>query len=263
MRHNGVAPVHHARIIAALIEHAKVHAQHTGIIHVALHGALVRADDHEVLAVQPQIGHAANHGLDHLIGGHHIVQAHQGHGVLHARVVRVKRHNVLHAKGLQLLQGHGAIQAFAVIAAVLAAAVQKGHHHADAVRLAAGRLNQALQILKMVVRAHAVFVAENFVLAAVVAHIHNEEQVIAANGRFNQALAVARRKTRAFAVDDKCLILNVRFPCPAQQVLVDLLCQFLRAGAGDDAKVCHTFRRFEKLFRTFFLCHNGWNTLLT
>ena len=104
MGNDGVAAVHNAAVIAALVEHAQVHAQHTGVVHVAVDGALVGADDHEAVRGGLEVGDVLEHGLHHLVGGHHVVHAHQGHRVGHPGVVGVEGDDVGHAHALQLLQ---------------------------------------------------------------------------------------------------------------------------------------------------------------
>ena len=49
--------------------------------------------------------------LEHLIGGHDVVEAHGGHGVHDAGVMGVKRDDVLDTDVAQLLQRKGAVQA--------------------------------------------------------------------------------------------------------------------------------------------------------
>ena len=50
-----VAAVYDAGIIAALVEHAHLHAEHGSIVHVAVQRALVRADDHEIFLIGGKI----------------------------------------------------------------------------------------------------------------------------------------------------------------------------------------------------------------
>lgn len=144
VRDDRVAAVHDAGIIAALVEHAELHAKHGGIIHVAVQRALIRADDHEIILVGREVREILEELFQHLICRHQVVKAHDRHGVLHARVVRVKGEQIRNAHLLQLLQHVCAVERLAVAAAVLAAAVQQRHDDVHAVRFAARRLNQAL-----------------------------------------------------------------------------------------------------------------------
>ena len=86
-----------------LVEHAQVAAQHAGIVHVAVHGALARRNDHEVILVERNVRHMMQQALEHLIGGHDVVAAHGGHGVHNAGVMGVKRDDVLDTDVAQLL----------------------------------------------------------------------------------------------------------------------------------------------------------------
>src|SRR5699024_1132064 len=103
--HNGVAAVHHTGVVPALVVHAQLHHQHSGVVHVPVQGALVGGDDHKVVPVGGDIREGPEHGLQHLVRGHQVVKTHQGHGVLHTGVVGVKGDHVVHAHGLQFLQG--------------------------------------------------------------------------------------------------------------------------------------------------------------
>ena len=143
MGNNGVAAIPNAAVITALVEHTQVAAQHAGIVHVAVHGAFIRGNDQEVLLAEVDIRYMVQQALEHLIGGHNVIEAHQGHSVHYAGVMSIKSNNVLNAHGAQLLQSVSAVQAFAADAAMLAAAIQTGHDHADTVRTAGNSLDQA------------------------------------------------------------------------------------------------------------------------
>ena len=151
MGHDGVAAVDHAAVVAAFIEHAQVAAQHAGIIHVAVHGAFVGGNDHEVILVEADVRHMMQQALEHLVSRHDVVEAHRRHGVHDAGVMGVEGDDVLDADGPQLLQGERAVQALAADAPMLAAAVQAGHDDADAVGAAGDRLDQTHQVLEVVV----------------------------------------------------------------------------------------------------------------
>ena len=110
---DGVAAIDHAGVIAALVEHTQVAAQHAGEVHVAAHSTLVGADHDELVLVEADLGVLLEQVLQDLIGGHRIVEAHQRHSVHQAGVMCIEGDDVLDAHGLQLLQGHGAVQALA------------------------------------------------------------------------------------------------------------------------------------------------------
>ena len=119
MGDDGVAAVDDAGVVPPLVEHAQVAAQHAGIVHVAVHGALVGGDDHEMFLVETHVRHMVQQALEHLVGGHDVVEAHGGHSVLDAGVVGVKGDDVLDPHRPQLLQRKGTVQTFAADPAML------------------------------------------------------------------------------------------------------------------------------------------------
>ena len=176
--------------------------------------------------------------LEHLIGGHDVVEAHGGHGVHDAGVMGVKRDDVLDTDVAQLLQRKGAVQALTADAAMLAAAVQAGHDDADAVGTAGDGLDQTHQVLEVVVRGEVVLVTEQLVGNAVVARIDKDIQVVAAGGRLDKTLGVAGLETRAVGRDDEGVDIHVAdLTRPADKVTINEFAKFLRAGAGDQAEI--------------------------
>ena len=141
MRDNRVPAVDYHRIIPPFVEHAEVHSQHRRVEHIPAHRALVRADDHQMVAVGLYVRLVVEQRFENLIIRYHVVKPHKGHCVLNPRIMRVKRNEVGHAHVPKLLQRDRAIQRFPVAAAVLPAAVQHRHDYVDAVRLAAGSLD--------------------------------------------------------------------------------------------------------------------------
>ena len=131
--------------------------------------------------------------LEHLVGGHDVVEAHGGDGVHDAGVMGIKGDDVLNADIAQLLQRKSAVQALAADAAMLAAAVQAGHNDADAVGAACNGLDQTHQVLEMVVGREMVLIAEQLVGNAVVARIDEDIQVVATGRSLDQA--PLRRRT--------------------------------------------------------------------
>ena len=153
----------------------------------------------------------------------------------------------------ELLQRTGAVQALTVAAAVLTAAVQDGHDHAQTVRFAAGRLNDALEVLEVVVGRHVILAAVHVIRQAVISHIHNKVQVIAADGGFDQAFSVAGRKAGAFVLNEEGVLIEARLLGPADKVFVDLRGQFLRTRQGDETQIRYTLFKTKKFLRTFCL----------
>ena len=238
VRDNGVAAVDNAAVIAALVEHAQVAAQHAGIIHIAVHGALIGGNDHEMILIEVDVGHMVQQAFQHLIGGHNVVETHGGHGVHDAGVMGVKGDDVLDADRAQLLQGEGAVQTLAADAAMLAAAVQAGHDHADAMGTAGDSLNNAHQVLEVVVRGEVVLIPEELVGDAVVARIDEDVQVVAAGGRLDKAFRIAGLETRAVAGDDEGIdLLIADLTRPAHKVTVYEFAKLLCTGAGNQTEI--------------------------
>ena len=75
MSNNGIASVYHSGVVAALVEHTHIDAQVVCQVYGAVHGALVRADNHQMLFVNFQVFIMAEKSLDKLIGGHKVVKA--------------------------------------------------------------------------------------------------------------------------------------------------------------------------------------------
>ena len=176
--------------------------------------------------------------LEHLVGGHDVVEAHGGHGVHDAGVMGVKGDDVLDTDVAQLLQRKSAVQAFAADAAMLAAAVQAGHDNADAVGAACNSLDQAHQVLEVVIRGEVVLIAEQLVGNAVIARIDEDIQVVAAGRGLDQALGVAGLETRAVRRDDEGVNIGVAdFTRPADKVTINEFAKFLCTGAGDQAEI--------------------------
>ena len=178
-----------------------------------------------------------------------VVEAHQGDSVHQAGVVGIKGDDVLHAHGLQLLQGNGAVQGLADDAAVLTAAVQGGHDDAHAVAAAGDGLDQTLQVGEVIVGGHVVVVIEELVGHGVVAGITDEENIVTADGLLHETLGVAALETGAGALDDEGILLDADFLGPCDQVVVDELGQLLSAGAGDQSRMGDLSLRAEKFGR--------------
>ena len=251
MGNDGVAAIHHAGVVAALIEHAQIAAQHTGEVHVAVHGALIRADHGKLALIKGEVRVLLQQALQHLIGGHCVIKAHQRHSVLHAGVMSIKSDDVAHTHGLQLLQGHSAVQTFAHHTAMLTAAVQAGHNNRHTVCLAGHCLDQALQVGEVIVRRHVVLVVEQLVGHTVVAGIDHDEDIVAAHRLLHQTLGIATLEAGAVARNNEGLFVNSGSLGPADQMLVDQAGQFLCTGAGDQPHICHAGLLKERLRGNF------------
>ena len=150
----------------------------------------------------------------------------------------IKGDDVLDADRAQLLQGEGAVQTLAADAAMLAAAVQAGHDHADAVGTAGDSLNNAHQVLEVVVRGEVVLIPEELVGDAVVARIDEDVQVVTAGGRLDKTFRIAGLETRAVAGDDEGIDLIIAdLTRPAHKVTVYEFAKLLCTGAGNQTEI--------------------------
>ena len=144
MGHNRVAAVDDLRVVAALVEHADVHAENVRNIDCAVHCALVRADNHQVILVRLHIRNVQEAGLDELVGRHEVVKAGERGRILDARVMCVEGDEVLDAHVREFGQHVGAVQRLPLGSSVLTALVEEGHNHIHAVRRRAARRDDAL-----------------------------------------------------------------------------------------------------------------------
>ena len=192
---DGIASVDYPCVVAPLIEHAHVQAQHIGTVDGPGHAALVGAYDHHVVSVYLQVPHMAQQPLDELIGRLHGLEAVEGDGVLDPGVMGVEGDDVVHAHLHQLLQRQRAVQGLPVGALVLAALVQKGHDHRDAPGLAAHGGDDPLQILIVVIGGHVVLLAAQAIGQGIVADIHQQVEVEAADGFQDHPLGLPGAKT--------------------------------------------------------------------
>jgi len=113
-----------------------------------------------------------------------------------------------------------------------------------AVRLAAGRRYQALKVLKMIVRGHYIVEPGHLVGQGVVANVDEEVEVVAADGLLENALRLARAEARGVAGDEEgvaCVAVLARHRAgldpvlpPLDEILVDAVSDFGRAGRGND-----------------------------
>ena len=109
----------------------------------------------------------------------------------------------------------------------------------------------------MVIRAHAVFRAEQPVLAAVVAHIHDEIQIVAPDRALDNALAVAGGEPGALAGDDKGFLVHPHPLGPAHQMPVDLFAQLLGAGGHDQPQVGHAVLAVKEVLFRYCVNHES------
>ena len=166
--------------------------------------------------------------FEHLIGGHHVVQAHQGDGVLHPGIVGVKGNEIGNAHMPHFLEHDRTVQGLPVVSPVLPAAIQQRHDHVDSVRLSLSCLNQALQVLIMVIRRHMVFIAKQLIRAVIIAHIRQNKQVRTPNSGLDEPLSVSGGKPGTFCFNQEGLFISAALSAPLNQILVNFLPKLFR-----------------------------------
>ena len=191
MRYDRIAPVDDRRVVAPLIEHAHIDAENVGYIDRASHASLVRADGHEMILVDLDVLLVAKNVLDELICRTHRLKAGQRDRVLNTRVVRVECDNIIHAECFELLKDICAVERLASASNLLSAFVEIRHDDIDPVSFSAGGSDDALEILKMIVRRHDIIKTAHLVCERVIAYVDEDVEIIAADSFLNCSFAFA------------------------------------------------------------------------
>ena len=168
----------------------------------------------------------------------------------------IKGNDIVNAHRLKLLQSAGTVERFAVVSAVLSAAVEQRHDDVKAVCLAGGSLNDTFQVLIMVIRRHAVDLVKHLVVDAVIADINDDKQIKTADRGLDQSLSVSGGEARAFALDQVAFVRKAVFIRPADQIAVDLLRKLFCTGHCDNAERRDTFPVVIKFIRCSSSTHN-------
>ena len=95
VRDDGVAAVDDHGIVTALVEHTEIDTQRRR--RSTCSGPIAPSSGEMIIKLSRvglEVRDVVEQRLEHLIRRHHVVEAHQRHGVLHARIVSVKGHKV-------------------------------------------------------------------------------------------------------------------------------------------------------------------------
>ena len=251
-----IMSVYDGGVVSSLVEHAQIHSQYGGIVHVTMHGALIRADHHETILVVFQIGENGLQFLQDLVIGDDIIESHQRYGVLYHGLVCVEGQQVGDAHVLEFLQHDGTVQGLAEAALVLTSAIQDRHDDGDTVSLASYGLDDPLQILIMIVRRHMILIAKQVVGAPVIAYIYEDVQVSSTYGLIDDALGIAGLETGAGGFNDHGRSV-ISFPF--SELAVDLGGQFLSSlccNQSDTAIIAVVFQYvFGSVLHSFHSSH--------
>lgn len=104
-------------------------------------------------------------------------------------------------------------------------------------RTAGNSLDQADQILEMVIRRKMVFVAKQVVGHAVVARIDKNVDIIATSGSLDKALSITGLETRAVRRNDESVHIHSHFTRPTHQMAVYQVAKFLCTRAGQQCQI--------------------------
>ena len=250
MGNDGVASIDNLRVVSSLIEHTHVQTKNVGNVDGTSHTAFIRADDHHVVAVDLKIRNVAKKTLDKLVSRLYSLKSVDRDRILYPRVMGIEGDNVVDTHIDELLQCQCTVQGFPAAALVLTALIEERHDNSDAFGLAAHCRNDSLQILIMVIRRHMVCLAAQGIGQAVIAYVNHQIQVIAADRFTENALGLAASEsgnTRGNNVvislitfeNDIGMMLVLSFISPLNEIVVDLLAEFLAAGKGNDAEFAY------------------------
>ena len=118
-------------------------------------------------------------------------------------------------------------------------------------------LDQADQILEMVIRGKMVFVTKQVVGHAVVARIDKNVDIIATSGSLDKALSITGLETRAVRRNDESVHIHSHFTRPAYQMAVYQVAKFLCTRAGQQCQISDRGFFAEKVAGAHRLfCHN-------
>ena len=123
MRNDGIFAIYDHGVIAALIKHTDVDAEHICKISGTVECAFIRADNHHMILVDDEIRHVVEQGTHELIRRGKVIEAAQRGCVLYSGVVRIEGDKV------------GNAQRFTAASFVLTAFVQEGHNDIDSLCL--------------------------------------------------------------------------------------------------------------------------------
>ena len=206
MSYDGVLSVYNSRIIPALVEHSHIYAQNIGKVYCALHGPLIRTDDHQMFIIDLKVINRCYHGFQKLIRRHEVVKSGQRDSILHTRIMGVKSNDIGDTHLYQLLKGQGTVQRFSFCSFVLTALIKKRHDHIDPVGFSGGSSNDPFEILIMVIRRHMVGMTADLVCQAVVAYIYHNKHIRSPDRFTDNAFGFSGAKAWTVTVDEKALL---------------------------------------------------------
>ena len=110
MRYDRISSIDNLGVVAAFVKHANIKTKYIGEVNSTVGTTLVRADDHHMVTVNPQIFFYTQKTLDKLVCWRNGLKAVQRDRILYARVMRVKGDNIIHAHIDEFLKSDCAVQ---------------------------------------------------------------------------------------------------------------------------------------------------------
>ena len=208
MGNDGIFSINDDGIVASLIEHTRVHAEHIAEIDGAVQRSFIRADDRDMILIDDQIILHIQKGTDELIGRGEVIKAMQRRRILHSGIVGIEGDEIIHAHISQFCEHIGTVQRFPAGSSVLASFIQEGHDDIDALCLSGGCRNHPFQILIVVIRGFVIGITVNGIGKTVIAYVHNNEQILSVNGLMNASLCLSTSKTGTYGVQ-QIAVLNI------------------------------------------------------
>ena len=135
MCNDGIFAIYDHGVIAALIKHTDVDAEHICKISGTVECAFIRADNHHMILIDDEIRHVVEQGTHELIRRGKVIEAAQRGCVLYSGVVRIEGDKVGNAHFSELCQCIGTVQRFTATSFVLTAFIQEGHNDIDSLCL--------------------------------------------------------------------------------------------------------------------------------
>lgn len=178
--------------------------------------------------------------------------------------MHVEGQNRVDAEVLQFLECHRAVERFAPLALVLAGSVEQRHNDRHAVGLAADGAEHALDVLKMLVRPHAVAAAEHRVFAAVIADVAEDINVLPPHGIKQLDFALAVGKADLLDRDEVAFVV-VLLRAQLQDAFIHEPSELFTAAEDDQSEFAvvrcsHSILRYAmNLYSLFILIGVAWN----
>ena len=175
----------------------------------------------------------------------------------------VKGNDISNAHAYELLERDGTVERFSAAALVLSALVYHRHNDRDTSRLAADGTDYALEVLIVVVGAHALLNTVHLICYAVVEQIAENVNIVSAHRLVQHAFSLSVRKADGVRARNKAVYMNIGIKercvrphlfllresdsllaAPLSDPIVDLPCKVLVSLSTDNTElavqfVCH------------------------